>query len=200
MTEQWIAREKRNRGRVIWYDVEHAEGPYRGNIAYVHPSSLANGITLDEAKANAELFAAAPALRAGLEKIAGEAPAKRPGDSPTVAWPPNWSEDMRDTVNDMIQEAFDQGRSAAYWHLGQIADAALARIVPVPPEPENTRPVYSDPIWHRDYRIYFADHGPHTYAFQHDDYDGADDACDNRTGYADTVDEAKAMIDEREDA
>lgn len=58
---------------------------------------------------------------------------------------------------------------------------------------------YNQPIWYRDYRIYFADDGPYTYAFQHDDYDGADDACDNRAGYANTVEEAKAEIDERED-
>jgi hypothetical protein len=59
------------------------------------------------------------------ERIAGEAPFKEPSGGPSVAWPPNWSEDMRDTVTDMIQEAFDEGRSCAYWHLGQIADAAL---------------------------------------------------------------------------
>ena len=60
-----------------------------------------------------------------LEKIAGEAPAKEPSDGPTVAWPPNWSEDLRDTVNDMVREAFDEGYTRALWEMGQIADAAL---------------------------------------------------------------------------
>jgi len=63
-----------------------------------------------------------------LEKIAGEAPAKEPSDGPTVAWPPNWSEDLRDTVNDMIQQAFNEGHTRACWELGQIADKALKTV------------------------------------------------------------------------
>jgi hypothetical protein len=62
---------------------------------------------------------------AALEKIAGEAPAKEPSDSPTVAWPPNWSEDLRDVVNDMILDAFRDGFARALWESGQIADVAL---------------------------------------------------------------------------
>jgi len=62
---------------------------------------------------------------AALERIAGEAPAKEPFDGPTVGWPPNWSEDLRDTVNDMIHEAYNAGHDRALWEMGQIADKAL---------------------------------------------------------------------------
>jgi hypothetical protein len=64
-------------------------------------------------------------LEAKLEKIAGEAPAKEPRDEPSVAWPPSWSTDYRDHVNDMIREAFADGRNRGAWEAGQIADAAL---------------------------------------------------------------------------
>jgi hypothetical protein len=64
-------------------------------------------------------------LEAKLEKIAGEAPAKEPIDCPSVAWPPGWSDDLRDTVNDMILDAFRDGYTHACWRLGQMADAAL---------------------------------------------------------------------------
>ena len=60
-----------------------------------------------------------------LEKIASEAPANEPIDCPSVSWPPNWSDDLRDTVNDMILDAFRDGYTHACWELGQIADAAL---------------------------------------------------------------------------
>lgn len=59
---------------------------------------------------------------------------------------------------------------------------------------------WSNPIWHGKWRIYFSD-SPlpgEAYAFIHDDFDGADDALDDRHGYARTVDEAKAAIDEKE--
>jgi hypothetical protein len=199
MTNKWIAQAMTIKGRTAWYEVMHAEGPYRGQIGYFHPARvIEGGITVDEAKAAAELCAAAPQLFAALEKIAGEAPAKQPPDYAYVAWPPHWSDDMRDTVNDMILAAFNEGHSRALWEAGHIAEAALAQVIPVPPAPVNERPTYSDPVWYKDYRIYFAFDAPENYAFQHDDYDGADDACDNRTGYAGTVDEAKAMIDEIE--
>ena len=64
-------------------------------------------------------------LEAKLEKIAGEAPAKEPRDQPTVGWPPSWSTNYRDEVNDMVQDAFNEGHARACWELGQIADAAL---------------------------------------------------------------------------
>lgn len=61
---------------------------------------------------------------------------------------------------------------------------------------------YSNPIWHRKYRIYLSDladtHG-FEYEYSHDDFDGAPDARDNRCGYARTVDAAKQEIDELED-
>jgi len=60
-----------------------------------------------------------------LEKIAGEAPAKEPRDGPSVGWPPSWSTDYRDEVNDMLRDAFLDGYYSALWEMGQIADAAL---------------------------------------------------------------------------
>ena len=60
-----------------------------------------------------------------LERIAGEAPAKEPGDGPTVACPPNWPDDLQDAVNDMIVWAFEDGYAYATWEMGQIADAAI---------------------------------------------------------------------------
>jgi hypothetical protein len=60
-----------------------------------------------------------------LERIAGEAPAKEPSDGPTVAWPPNWSDDLQDVVNDMIIDAFAEGYARALWEVGQTADAAI---------------------------------------------------------------------------
>ena len=64
-------------------------------------------------------------LEKALLNIAGEAPAKEPRDQPTVGWPPNWSAEYCDEVNDMVQEAFNEGHARACWELGQIADAAL---------------------------------------------------------------------------
>lgn len=62
---------------------------------------------------------------------------------------------------------------------------------------------YHNAIWYKNYRIYLSDlyetHG-YQYQFVHDDFDGADDACDNRCGEAATVTEAMAMIDEKENA
>lgn len=63
---------------------------------------------------------------------------------------------------------------------------------------------WSNPIWHGKWRIYVGGEMPgENYAFVHDDYDGADVAFDvasrdDRYGYARTVEEAKAEIDERE--
>ena len=122
----WIAKELKIEDRVAWFDVMPAvEGPYRGSIAYVHHAEKIGGITMEEAKANAELIAAAPAMFDALEKIAGEAPAKEPRDGPSVGWPPSWSTNYRDEVNDMIRDAFDEGYTRALWEMGQIADAAL---------------------------------------------------------------------------
>lgn len=61
---------------------------------------------------------------------------------------------------------------------------------------------YSNPIWHGKWRIYLSDlyevHG-FEYDYVHDDYDGAEDAGDNRCGQAHTVEKAIAEIKDRED-
>jgi len=54
-----------------------------------------------------------------------------------------------------------------------------------------------NPIWYRGYRIFVTETGYFDYV--HDDYDGAPDSGDHRAGYARTVDEAKAAIDEMEE-
>jgi hypothetical protein len=62
---------------------------------------------------------------------------------------------------------------------------------------------YDNPIWVGKWRIYVSDNplgmAQFTYAFVHDDYDGADDANDNRHGYARTVVEATHLIADLED-
>ena len=61
---------------------------------------------------------------------------------------------------------------------------------------------WDNPIWHRGWRICIGEPGIHhslTYAFAHDDYDGAEDANDHRHGFAPTVQAAKHEIDIRED-
>lgn len=60
---------------------------------------------------------------------------------------------------------------------------------------------WSNPVWHRGWRIYVGspEYGPQfAYTFSHDDFDGAPDADDNRFGYAASIEEAKAEIDEME--
>lgn len=56
---------------------------------------------------------------------------------------------------------------------------------------------YGNPIWYRDkWRIYIAECGPYVYTYVHNDYDGDGD---NRSGYAHTIEQCKAEIDEKED-
>ena len=122
----WIAKELKIEDRVAWFDVmPAADGPYRGPIAYVHPAERIGGITMEEAKANAELIAAAPAMFDALEKIAGEAPSREPSKYPTVGPHKGWSAELSEYFDDIIMQAFNEGSDRACWELGQIADAAL---------------------------------------------------------------------------
>ena len=60
---------------------------------------------------------------------------------------------------------------------------------------------WSNPIWYGRWRIYVGEprYGSQfAYAYVHDDYDGAPDAYDSRHGYAASIEEAKAEIDEME--
>jgi hypothetical protein len=61
---------------------------------------------------------------------------------------------------------------------------------------------YDNPIWHGKWRIYLSSYAPmgegYEYVFCHDDYDGAEDAGDNRYGFAVSVKDAKNQIDEME--
>ncbi len=60
-----------------------------------------------------------------------------------------------------------------------------------------TVPSWSNPVWHRGWRIYHSHSHFQDVAFTHDDYDGdgSDDAKDTRHGSARTVAKAKAKID-----
>lgn len=61
---------------------------------------------------------------------------------------------------------------------------------------------YDNPIWYKGYRIFLSDdydiHG-FRYQYVHDNYDGAEDANDNRHGLAHTEALAKAEIDDRDE-
>lgn len=59
---------------------------------------------------------------------------------------------------------------------------------------------YRNPIRHGKWRIYVSD-CPYAdlWSYVHEDYDGTEDGGDNRCGFAKTVDECKAEIDEYED-
>ena len=54
---------------------------------------------------------------------------------------------------------------------------------------------YSNPLWHRGYRIYVSDSPlpSEGYFYAHDDWEP--DTLDGRFGYAGTVDQAKGEID-----
>ena len=75
MTEQrtpgnWHVTQSLVDGRIAWFDVMPVDDKlYRGNVAYVHPSSIINGVTVGEAKANAVLIAAAPAMLEALQAL-----------------------------------------------------------------------------------------------------------------------------------
>jgi hypothetical protein len=63
---------------------------------------------------------------------------------------------------------------------------------------------WSNPIRHGEWKIYLNDYvgpGDHivAWAYVHDDFDGAEDANDNRYGYAATVEACKTQIDDHED-
>lgn len=61
---------------------------------------------------------------------------------------------------------------------------------------------YYNPIWYKGYRIFVSDmyevHG-FNYDYVHDDYDGAEDANDNRHGQAHTIEQCKSEIDDRDE-
>lgn len=60
-------------------------------------------------------------------------------------------------------------------------------------------PTWSDPVWYRGFRIYY-DRTPvagNDWHYVHDDYDGAEDAGDNRAGSEATLEACKTEIDEQ---
>ena len=61
---------------------------------------------------------------------------------------------------------------------------------------------YNNPVWYGKWRIYLSSYGAmeagYEYVFKHDDYDGAEDAGDNRYGFAKSVEDAKEKIREME--
>ena len=75
MTEQrtpgnWRVTQSLVDGRIAWFDVMPVSDKlYRGNVAYVCPAPSINGVTVGEAKANAVLIAAAPAMLEALQAL-----------------------------------------------------------------------------------------------------------------------------------
>lgn len=66
--------------------------------------------------------------------------------------------------------------------------------------PLGCRPTWSNPTWYGKYRIFSNDTpAPYRYAFVHDDYDGAEDANDNRHGFGNSIEECCDEIDEIEE-
>lgn len=57
-------------------------------------------------------------------------------------------------------------------------------------------PSYFNPIRHRGWSIWVTAEGPYQYAYAHDEHEP--DTRDDRHGYAHTVEDAKANIDEYE--
>jgi hypothetical protein len=58
---------------------------------------------------------------------------------------------------------------------------------------------WSNSIWFGKWRIYISgSECSYNYSFTHDDYDGAEDALDDRHGCANTIEECKAEIADRE--
>jgi hypothetical protein len=64
---------------------------------------------------------------------------------------------------------------------------------------DHKRPTWANPVWYRGFRIYY-DSTPvagNDWHYVHDDYDGAEDAGDNRAGSETTLEACKIEIDER---
>lgn len=58
---------------------------------------------------------------------------------------------------------------------------------------------WSNPIWYGKWRIYLSSYAMadgYKYVFCHDDYDGAEDANDNRHDHATSIEHAKQLIDD----
>lgn len=60
---------------------------------------------------------------------------------------------------------------------------------------------FSNPVWYGEWRIYHNNAAmgrSSTFAFCHDDYDGAEDANDNRCGYGASIEDCINEIEELE--
>lgn len=75
----------------------------------------------------------ATAMFQALAEIDGEAPAHEPAaDAPNVGAPRNWSPDLAEYVQDIVQQAFEEGKARGRWEAAAHARTALARTAPVP--------------------------------------------------------------------
>lgn len=86
-----------------------------------------------------------------------------------------------------------------------LAEVAAGTEVPDAPDDDvaggglRTAPTWMEPVWYRGFRIYY-DRTPvagNDWHYVHDDYDGADDAGDNRAGSEATLEACKTEIDEQ---
>jgi hypothetical protein len=64
-------------------------------------------------------------LLEALKAIDFEATDREPSDGPTVSLAPGHSRELRDHVDDLIREAFDEGYTRGLWEAAAIARAAL---------------------------------------------------------------------------
>lgn len=60
-----------------------------------------------------------------LKQIDGEATEREPSDGPTVSLGPGHSRELRDHVDDLISEAFNEGYTRGLWEAAAIARKAL---------------------------------------------------------------------------
>jgi hypothetical protein len=104
----WIFGEALGPDRTIlfWEVSQHGAGRYRGHVAHVSPAESIDGITRDEALANARLIASAPdlldALQDALEYIEACSDVR---DGPDGVPQPNRAMQLADPIRAVIAKA-----------------------------------------------------------------------------------------------
>ncbi len=67
----------------------------------------------------------ATAMFQALSAIHDEAPFREPSDAATVALGPNYSQELREYVDEIIRKAFEEGAARGRWEAAEISRAAL---------------------------------------------------------------------------
>ena len=109
----------------LWI-VEDGKEAYEWRVIAGLPWPSEKGdIARKQVEANARLIAASPDMLEALEQIDGEAPATEPSAKRTVGFD-NISDDP-DPLNEVVDEAFQEGVVRGMWLAAQFARAALAK-------------------------------------------------------------------------